>query len=740
MELSNLFQQSASPGHQRFIFIVISESYVQSFLVGLRSKPPAEIISQSGQYVYTDQENLIIKTDESLRDLGEESDAVTEAVFGLDETWISGDNLLPKKKDLIRTLASDLSLEAKGYLINSQALLDHYLQANKSMSGLVILTTAGEFKFLVIDDGQVSVKESIGRSQDMSADIMEGLARVVKSTSTTGQELSPRLILASLSDANLSLEEYRQHLLSLNWEEYPIFLQVPTIELIPPEAFIKIMIQRAAVAILDSGLVSLSPDVTVAADFAEVSEVGNQTNSYFPKSFGVPIDPNRNVEPSQLPSFDQPSNIKSSHPVSGIRLNGSFKSKLASLFGGKKSSRVNYQPTFEPSKSDRKYRLRPFVVLGMVLGILAWGVMAWWWLTKNTQVIVELVRQSKPVTTEITATLGTETTKTASGYTLATEPLTLSIEQSVSGQTTGTKEIGEIAKGRITIYNKTESQKTFEAGAIFSLDNLEFILVDEVTLPAAVSSEESISFGKIEANLEAKDFGEDSNIAKDSKLQLGDFSSDTYTATALTDFTGGSSQEIAVVSQADVDKLLSDAKKDVIKEAKKQLPDKIDSGQYYTEPTLSRFVDSKYSAEVGDEAESVKLDVTAEVKTLIYTAQDINGLAQQVLQAELPEGYELSQKVPEIMSTPIEPDPKDPTAKTDQILIQLNSQALPKLDINAVKSSLYRKPLIEVSSILSSRGDVESASVKLEPAFAKVIYKNFPAEPDRIQVVLLDTQ
>ncbi|MBU0978283.1 hypothetical protein KKF92_00440 [Patescibacteria group bacterium] len=748
MELPNLFQPSVSPGHQRFIFIVISESYVQSFLVGLRSKPPAEMINQSSQYVFTDQKNLILKTDESLRDLGEESDAVTQVVFGLDETWINGEGLLPQKKALIQSIASDLSLEAKGYLVNSQALLDHYFQANKSMSGLVILTTTEEFQFQVLADGQVATQESIGRSQDMPADIAEGLARVIKSISASGQELSPRLILASLSDANLSLEEYRQHLLGLNWEEYPIFFGVPTIELIPPDIFIKIMVQRAAVAILDSGLVSLTVETPVADDFAKIDENAGETNSYFPKSFGIPIDPHRNVEPSQLPSFESSSDRRQLRPTSsGVQLNGSFRSKVAGLLGSMKSRPVDRQLPFQTPKPKQKYHPKPFVVLGLVLGILVWGIVAWWWLMNNTQVIVEIVRQAKPITTEITATLGTKTAQTATGYTLATTPLSLTIDQSISQQTTGIKEIGEVAKGRTIIYNETESQKTLEAGTILTLDNLEFILVNDVTLPEAIVIEvdengdkiQKKTFGKIEADVEAVAFGEDSNIAKDSKLLVGDFSNDTYSATASIDFTGGSSQEVAVVGQADVDKLLSDVKKDVIREAKQQLPDKIEKGQYYTEPTLSSLTTSEYSAEVGDEAESIKLDVTAQVKTLIYTAQDIDSLAEKVLLAELPDGYELDQKTPEIMSSPIEPDAKDPKVKVDQILIQLNSQALPQLDTQSIKSSLYGKPVTEVVSIVSGRSDVASANVRLEPLFAKYIFKNLPAQPDRIQIILMDT-
>jgi cytoskeletal protein RodZ len=732
MELSNLFQQPGGSGQERFIFVVLSGSHVQSFLVNLDDKPPAQVLGQSNQYVYTDQTNLVHKLDESLRDLGEESEQVTEVVFGVDEGWINGEGLLPNKKQLIQGVVSDLSLQAKGYLVSSQALLDHYLQAGKSVSGLVMMVTTNEFKFAVMVDGKTTHKESIGRSQDMSADLAEGLARVVKITGVSGQELPPRLMLASLTEAGLSLEEHRQHLLSLNWTEYPIFLQVPTIELVPPDMFVKIMIQRAAVAAFGPGLATISNPKPISEDFVEIDEAST------PTAMGLPMTDHDNVESSRLPTLTTPERDNQVQENSGIKLSGGFLSKITGMM--KKTKPISSQVISDIPVPKAKYRLKPFIVLGILLGLVAWVGIAWWWLLNNTIFMLEVTREPKPISTEITATLGKTTSQTKTGYTLATQPFAITIEQSISQKTTGTKDIGESARGKITIFNKTSSPKTFEAGTSFVSGDIDFELTEEVIVPEAsevTGDNPGLAFGKVEAQLIASSIGEEGNIGSSENLTVADFGDDTYSAITNEAFSGGSSQEVTVVAQADLDKLLSDIKKDVIREANKQLPEQIGSGEYFTEPTLSSLTSSKYSAEVGEELDNISLDVTAEVEVLTYTAQDINGLAEQVLANELPDGYELGMKDPEVMSAPVEPD-KDEDDATDQILIQLSSQALPKIDLAGLMGSLHQKPLSEAVPSLVGRSDVKSASLELNPALAKYVVKSLPSDPDRIRLILTD--
>lgn len=724
MEISNLFQSLGDAESPAFLCLIVSTTHVQAFLLQVSDDAEVTTLAESKTYAYTDNNNLVLRSDEALQDLGEASEDVNQVLFGVDQAWVTDSEIHDDKKKLLQKLASDLGLEAKGYVVSTEALISNWQKSGGISSGLLILTTAELLSFLVLKDGQLEQVEAIGRSAELAADFTEGLARVTKWTATQQLQLPPRVVLASLTEAGLSLEEYRQYLLSLDWQQFPVFLDVPTVELLPPEKFAQVMIQQAAVAAKKSGLVP-------AARLEPVPARPESADSGAPRaatSFGVPISPeHQNLADPEFfddfkPSFpDQPS---------------SFKPKRKLAFSLPKFSRFSLGKSAWSRKS-----IKVPVLLGAAGGFLTLLGLGWWWLATASKVLIEVERQTRPVSVEVQATLADATEQKGDQYFLAAAPLTITVEQTVSQQATGVEEQGEKATGTVTLFNKTEAQKTLAAGTKLSTDQLAFVLDEEVTLPAAsVSATEGGAgevkqYGQVEAKATAAAIGEASNITANTNLTVAQFSTDTYSATSKSEFSGGSSEEVQVMSKEDQAQLLEDVKVQLTKAAEEEIKNKLEKGQYFTPLQLQKINNSEYSAKVGEEAGQISLTAEASFTTLTYTASDVTELSKVVLQSELPQGYELSDAQPDVLSRPVAENADEKT-KTDEakILLQLTGQALPQLNADDLLGSIQGKSFDEASRNLQNRSDVKAVRIFLQPTWSSWVQKTVPTSSDRVQL------
>lgn len=125
----------------------------------------------------------------------------------------------------------------------------------------------------------------------------------------------------------------------------------------------------------------------------------------------------------------------------------------------------------------------------------------------------------------------------------------------LSTETTGTKTIGDKAKGQVVIFNKSDKVQNLPKGSILTTGNgQQFTLTSVVQVAASnINLDQGIiTMGQTKANVEAADIGPEFNLAKDTQLTFKDVPSLTLQAKADSAFNGGSKSQVAVV--ADVDK------------------------------------------------------------------------------------------------------------------------------------------------------------------------------------------
>ncbi|MBU1256586.1 hypothetical protein KKA49_02775, partial [Patescibacteria group bacterium] len=182
-------------------------------------------------------------------------------------------------------------------------------------------------------------------------------------------------------------------------------------------------------------------------------------------------------------------------------------------------------------------------------------------------------------------------------------------------------------------------------------------------------------------------------------------------AGAENDFTGGSSRTVKAVSEDDQQKLLELASEKVISE--------IDSKVKDQDPNLSSVVigqlsysKKEFSKEVGDEASTVELDLTGQVKVLLYsTAEIINQLSSQLIPKTNP-GMDL---LPDQISIAILAPKENEDAETYKTQANIKGLLIPVIDQDRYISQLKGKSVNKLKNILETIPGYESTKIIIKP-------------------------
>ena len=281
--------------------------------------------------------------------------------------------------------------------------------------------------------------------------------------------------------------------------------------------------------------------------------------------------------------------------------------------------------------------------------------------------------------------------------TLKISPLEKTFELSNSQPVTGKKDVGESARGEVTIYNFSK-ETTFGKGAKIHNSGLEFLFNEEIKVASAsLTSDGSAKLpGKAKVKVTAAQIGIDSNLTKGQNFKIEDLDSDIYFAKNEADFSGGSKKQIATVSKEDLDNL----EIALLKKAKSQQLSviKLDSDKKSIDQlTTTEIIQTSYSKEIGEEANQITL--TAKVKTtlFVYNKADLTNIINPLLKKNIAEDYSLDSK-----NITFQIDKVEEKKRKNYITISVKGKAIKIIDKNKAINVLLGKNISDIDSILSS--------------------------------------
>ena len=626
--------------------LVVSHARVTAAIWRL-SGNEASVVAMGDGVGYGSEEQLLEAVDKALGLAGEkfsvgEEKEPSEVILGLPAAWVVEDRIESEKLTLLRRVLKELDLVPVGFVVTGEAVW-HYMEMIEGKGGRVILVGVDERRIEVglILAGKLLGVETVERSGLVPADVIEGLGRF-----ELKENMPARIVVY---DGGGSLAQVRQLLLAYAWqdEEQVRFLHFPKVEVLAGEAAILGVAMAGSTELGEGEREQVDKEgkeekkLVVSGDRkgGEVVEQAEEADGAGMQDEVVAVD----IEPGELGFSETDVAAGGGEEVNLGLAEGGELNREQRGGGEEREEREEREKEKEREKPrvERIFnwggQLKVAVVIFLVMvGLLVAGV-AWWWYWPKAvvQVWVEPKVLEETVTVDLSG--GGE------GERVAVAELTEEMSGDKSMVTTGTKLVGEKARGEVTLYNRVEKSRVVEKGtAMVGPSGLKFTIDEEVKLASASAGDDyQVIPGKAVVGATAADIGANYNLAGGSEFNVGVWAKSDLVARSDSAFSGGSSREVQAVSEADRERLKASLKEELAGKVKEKLRAKLSQGESLIEETLE--VEEKkvsFSGKAGEEAEELSLNLTVLALGKVVKDDDLRALVEEKVKEKVPEGYQ----------------------------------------------------------------------------------------------------
>ncbi|MCH7640625.1 hypothetical protein IID22_00280 [Patescibacteria group bacterium] len=658
MALKDILKGKSEDKKEYFWALTIEPGWVQAGVWRVHDGK-TQIVSTSPPAPWELEEELIEAVDTalsaSIKDFPEEAEEPNKAVFGVVGSWVSQGDIKQEYLEKIKKICSKLTLTPLGFVVLPEAIA-HYVKSEEGspISAVVLGISKNDIEISVFRLGKLSGSYRVARSLSIVDDTVEGLTRFAS------QDPFPSRFL--LYDGRKSeIEEVRQELLRANWDDYPkvAFLHTPKIETISS----KIKVHAVALA--------------GASELADVTSVYAMKETKEEKESSADLPAGRAGKARASEDKDEDKELENvaevDRPVSPEEFGFALEEDVAvsSKKVGQEFEKESTQPPERPSKVEEskrkllgkrhisgflegfKDRLSGFSVMKfvpsvsigrrtLVVGVSFFAVVIvsiftlWWFYPKVTVTIyvsTKKLEEKVDITIDPSVTSPDISSRVLPGNVLAT-----SVSGDRTKSTTGTKTVGDKAKGEVTLY-RVGSQLSLASGTLISgPDNLRFSLDESAT----VASGSAGTPGTTKAKVTAADIGAQYNLAGGATFGVGNYSISDIEAKSESSFSGGSSREISAVSAKDQEILEDELTEELKEKARLDLLEKISEDEIFIDDSLSATASSRtFSDKVGDETESLKLSLSLDTQAITVDKNALFNLSKEILRDKIPEGFVL---------------------------------------------------------------------------------------------------
>lgn len=296
---------------------------------------------------------------------------------------------------------------------------------------------------------------------------------------------------------------------------------------------------------------------------------------------------------------------------------------------------------------------------------------------------------------------------------ISAKAVSTTINGETSLDTTGKKEIGEKAKGSVTIYNTSDSKKTLSAGTVVtSSNNLDFILDKDVSVASGSGSVfTGTKPGTSQVAVTAKNIGNEYNLPSNTEFKVSGNPSQ-IAAKNESAFSGGTKKEVRVVSKKDIEKASSELPNSLKAQAKEDIAKDISANETllpeFTDITLSK---KTFNKKEGEEAKTLTLKSEVTFEGLSYTDKDVKDYARELLKDKVDDNQDLSDETLSYKVVNVE-DVSDNEMKAK---LAIEAGILPKLNSKEIVKQLTGKSFSDAQRYLNGLPQVAKSDISLSP-------------------------
>lgn len=485
----------------------------------------------------------------------------------------------------IKELVKNLELTALGYIECYEAV-SKFLHSKEEMplTGILIEMDRHDLTIFIYKGGSISHKRSVARTDNIAEDLINGISDL------KGKFLLPsRIILYDSHDLDSSVEK----ILSYRWDEQ-YFIQLPRVDMLKEEDVTTGLVNVFAEQIGSRKVVAVeAPQKTDEETFGFlINQDVSQVKETVAVSDTTTASPETVRQPLKLPVFDLP---KMGFKIPKINL---------SFLSGKWT-----------------------VLAGVLIILTALTLNEYFFHKAELKVYLNSNKIEKSSTFDI-------------DYKIATS----SASYTEDAATTGSRQIGDPARGQVTLHNFDDGERTFAKGTLIEGAGLKFALDTEVKVASSsLASDGSAKLpGKNTGSVTAAVIGAEGNLAKGTRFSIADLSSSIYFAINESPFSGGNKRSVRTVSAKDQE----DLEKSILEEAKKQMtPPKGVSGGLLTSLTQTTLTETTYSKEVGEESNNVELKARARATFFLYDRNELVDKIISVIGKDVKSGFQIERSL-----------------------------------------------------------------------------------------------
>lgn len=293
---------------------------------------------------------------------------------------------------------------------------------------------------------------------------------------------------------------------------------------------------------------------------------------------------------------------------------------------------------------------------------------------------------------------------------IAARTVTTTQEASMETATTGKKEVGEKAKGTITLFSRLSESRTFPQNSLLTASNdLQFTLDKDITL-ASSSADASSPATTVKVSISAKNIGKEYNAPSGTKFTIGQISQSLLVGKNDAPFEGGTKKEIPAVAKEDLLKLEEELPKKQENSAQEALTKDIANDEVLLPAIVHTTLEKKtFSKNFGEEATKVNLSASVSYQTVAYKKEEIEKFATNLLKQD---------ETMRVAKDGIRYEVKgvgQKSGKETQATITFKGAFLPNFESRKLSQTIAGKSFQQAQEILLKLGQVEAVDIALVP-------------------------
>ncbi|MCX7928651.1 MAG: baseplate J/gp47 family protein [Patescibacteria group bacterium] len=690
-------------------------------------------------------QDLVDATDSALSSVVSElpSNAKDPAktVFGVTNSWLADGAIKPNYLSEIKSLCEQLGLKPIGFVVLPEAIALYLkYQEHSSVSAVFIGCYKKFVEISVFKLGNLVGVTSVLKSVSLVEDVIEGLVRF-----SISDGIPNRFVLYGGKESEL--EDLRQDLLAFNWKEFVNlrFTHQPKVEVFTCDEKVRAVSLGGGVEIAHAKGLSLSGLANTDNSFSsKVDEIVFKEDANFlqnqnqedlpPKYFGFETKSfdNSFFEEMHKNLTNLGNNLSGEvNDFENLGVIEHYQDEKVAVSQNDQSSVQKFQnqehmhdnskdqkiiksftlfkPYFLTSFFNRLISIVKikFVAAFFVFLLVFLGFFIFWWNYPTAEVVIYVSPRKLEEKFQLKVVENAKEEDINSGILYGNI-----IKTNVSGrktkETSGTKIIGEKAKGEVTLY-RVGSQIVLKAGTILAgPGGLKFTLDDDVVVASGSASSPSES----KVSVTAMQIGADYNLAAGASFLVSNYSVSDIEGKNQNAFSGGTSREVAAVTVNDHKELTNSLKEELVLIAKSEFEELLSLDEVLINDSFEVITnESRFSHNVGAEANSVELFLDVTVKALTLDKSKILDFVESIVNSKIPEGFVLRQDQIDFYFSLIK---KDDNFYFFDIFVSVN--LLPQVNPDLISQKIRGKyPEIAEEILQNEVPGYVRAEIKLKP-------------------------